>query len=469
MLQDFQEKQEKILEEKGQLEAKYEKARKSLKEIEGTYNRQLAQLEKEKTIAQEKLGSFEAKRQEGEARYLQDINGLAMQNAQMKETFSAEKRVFITEIEKFKGLYIQAEQEKNETITNYERDKVLWEGKFAFLEGQKEQAKQDLVDALKKFELTLHHLKKARNNEKDEQETNLNELLVTMERKYQSQIQDINEGHQRVIQDYEERIRKLERELRNLNEKLIKETQGKLGHQLFNESKLAELQENERHFRHEIDSLKQEREAKIVDFQRLLENERELFKGKLNEFELKYKESESRRNALIFEHEKEKAKWGLEKEHLIGQRNELQDFLEKLENRKETLLRENAKLRSDSRISKKSINLNALSSSNVGPNLNNFNNTSSCNQNNNSNNSFLMNQTQQNKYQNSMTYNQIQLNSSSINNNNNNNKKKNLTDITNFSGIMAYDPNKMMFVNHANISLNSDDEGSLTDKYHNYK
>ena len=234
-MQDFQEKFEKQNEEKTQIETKYEKVRKSLKEIEGTYNRQLSQLEKEKAIALEKLGSFESKKQEAESRYLQEIHSLNLQIAQLKETFSAEKRVFIAEIDKFKSLYIQAEQEKNEILTNYERDKVLWEGKFTFLEGQKEQAKQDLVDALKKFELTLHHLKKARNNEKDEQETNLNELLVSMEKKYQSQIQDINEGHQRVIQDYEERIRKLERELRNLNEKLIKETQGKLGHQLFNE------------------------------------------------------------------------------------------------------------------------------------------------------------------------------------------------------------------------------------------
>lgn len=61
----------------------------------------------------------------------------------------------------------------------------LFIGKFTFLEGQKEQAKQDLVDALKKFELTLQHLKRARNNEKDEQETNLNELLMSMEKKYQ--------------------------------------------------------------------------------------------------------------------------------------------------------------------------------------------------------------------------------------------------------------------------------------------
>jgi hypothetical protein len=60
------------------------------------------------------------------------------------------------------------EQEKSETNATYEREKALWEGKFHFLEQQKEQAKQDLVDALKKFEMTLMHLQRARNNEKDE-------------------------------------------------------------------------------------------------------------------------------------------------------------------------------------------------------------------------------------------------------------------------------------------------------------
>ena len=40
------------------------------------------------------------------------------------------------------------------------------------------------MDALKKFEMTLMHLQRARNNEKDEQESNLNELLISVERKY---------------------------------------------------------------------------------------------------------------------------------------------------------------------------------------------------------------------------------------------------------------------------------------------
>ena len=35
------------------------------------------------------------------------------------------------------------------------------------------------------------------------------------------------------------------------------------------------------------------------------------------ELETKYKEVESKRSALIFEHEKERAKWNLDKDHII--------------------------------------------------------------------------------------------------------------------------------------------------------
>eukprot|EP01015_Nassula_variabilis_P033514 TRINITY_DN806_c0_g4_i1.p1 TRINITY_DN806_c0_g4~~TRINITY_DN806_c0_g4_i1.p1 ORF type:complete len:200 (+),score=30.22 TRINITY_DN806_c0_g4_i1:64-663(+) len=67
------------------------------------------------------------------------------------------------------------------------------------------------------------------------------------------------------------------------------------------------------------------------------------------EYELKYKESESKRGQLIFEHEKEKARWNLEKDHLINAKNELQDMINKLERKKEALLRENEKLKNENR------------------------------------------------------------------------------------------------------------------------
>lgn len=36
------------------------------------------------------------------------------------------------------------EEERDSLLSNYEKDKILWEGKFDFLTQQKEQAKADL-------------------------------------------------------------------------------------------------------------------------------------------------------------------------------------------------------------------------------------------------------------------------------------------------------------------------------------
>jgi hypothetical protein len=45
-----------------------------------------------------------------------------------------DKKAFTSELERLKSTNLNLEQEKNELVTNYERDKALWEGKFAFLE-----------------------------------------------------------------------------------------------------------------------------------------------------------------------------------------------------------------------------------------------------------------------------------------------------------------------------------------------
>lgn len=64
-----------------------------------------------------------------------------------------------------------------------------------------------------------------------------------------------------------------------MNDKLIKETQGKLGHQLYNENKLSEMIENEKKYREEIEEMKNEREYKMHEFQKILDVSHEFFIG----------------------------------------------------------------------------------------------------------------------------------------------------------------------------------------------
>ena len=341
------------------IEAKYEKSKKTLKEIEATYNKQLSQLEKEKAIVQEKLLNLESKKSESDKKLLADNQAYLAQIYQLKENFANEKKVLLSEAEKYKNQYLQLEQEHSEVLSNYERDKALWKGKFHFLEQQREQAKNDLIDAQRKFELTLQHLQKHRNADKEESENTQHALISSIEKRYQSQIQELTEAHQQQIQELEEKNRKLEKELKSVNDKILVENYGKMGNPSYIEKKINEMIENEKKLQQELEAVRAERDAKIMEYQKLLDNEKETLKTKISEAEQKYRESESKRNALIFEHEKERAKWNLERDHLINQKNELQDTLDKLEKKKEMLLRENEKLKNESKVSRRSINLTA--------------------------------------------------------------------------------------------------------------
>jgi len=89
-----------------------------------------------------------------------------------------------TEVEKYKKLYFEIEQTLSETTNNYDRDKTLWEGKYNFLVQQKQQAKQTLQEAQKKFEQTLQHLQKHRKSDKRFFESSHNVLVQQVEKRY---------------------------------------------------------------------------------------------------------------------------------------------------------------------------------------------------------------------------------------------------------------------------------------------
>ena len=326
-----------------------------MKEIESTYNKQLSQLGKEKALVQEKLQTLESKMGETDQRLLSDNQNYVNQMNQLKDNFVSEKKLLMGEIDKYKNQYLQLEQDHSEIVSNYERDKALWKGKFHFLEQQREQAKNDLADAQKKFELTLAQLQKYRRADKEENESTQNALIASIEKRYQGQIQELVEAQQQKNQELEEKCKKLEKELKNANDKMLVENYGKLGNQTFIEKKINEMAENEKRLQSELENVKSDRDAKTLDFQKVLDKEREVFKSKLAEIEQKFRESESKRSTVVFEHEKQRAKWNLEKDHLLNQKNDLQETIGKLEKKREALLRENEKLKNETKVTRRSV------------------------------------------------------------------------------------------------------------------
>lgn len=121
--------------------------------------------------------TLENRRAEDDKKLVNENQHYLTQIYELKENFANEKKSLLAELEKYKGQFLQLEQDHCEVVSNYERDKALWKGKFHFLEQQKEQAKNDLVDAQRKFELTLNHLQKHRNADKEDHENNQNAMV----------------------------------------------------------------------------------------------------------------------------------------------------------------------------------------------------------------------------------------------------------------------------------------------------
>jgi len=94
-------------------------------------------------------------------------------------------------------------------------------------------------------------------------------------------------------------------------------------------------------------SLREEKESRIGSMASEHDKEKENLRTKIGELEKRTKEAENYRGHLFLEHEKERAKWALERDHLINEKSDAKDMIERLEKRKEALLRENEKFRSE--------------------------------------------------------------------------------------------------------------------------
>ena len=230
--QDQNEKCVRLMNEKDAILVKYEKIKKNFKELESSSSRTISQLEIEKSSLNEKVTALESKNLETEVRLNSGVKNLKMQLEQLKESNDIDKKSLTSEIEKYRSLNLQIESEKSELMTNYEKDRVLWEGKFEFLNEQKDQAKGELDEAVKKFDVTLGHLKRAKNNQELEKEETLNDMMNSMKKKHSEQINTWQENHKRSVDKYEEKILRLEEELKKINDQLLLDNHGRMGKQV---------------------------------------------------------------------------------------------------------------------------------------------------------------------------------------------------------------------------------------------
>jgi hypothetical protein len=101
----------------------------------------------------------------------------------------------------------------------------------------------------------------------------------------------LNENHNREVEMLEDKLRKLEKELSNVNDKMLLDSHGKWGNQYLTEKKFNDMLENQTRLDKEIQDLKSENERIQREFYKQQEQERENFKQKIYETETKAKAS----------------------------------------------------------------------------------------------------------------------------------------------------------------------------------
>lgn len=313
----------------------------------------VADLEKQCAVLQEKLTNVDNKKQELEKKIASESSLSQDQMRKNKETTANEKKQMQREIEKLRVKSYEQELELVETQANYDKDMALWQGKVQFLEQQREQQKLELNESQTKFDIITQKFVQSRAADKEEAESSQNAFVSRLEQKYLNQMQELKDQNRFAIIETEERRKKLEKENRRLNETLNDIQNNQTGSSLAVDRKVREQQENEKRYQDEILLIKKDRDNQLLELARKMDHERESLRMKVFETEQRLKESENKRQMFVFELEKEKTRWNIEKDRYISKQNEFLEQIDKLEKKKELQTRDNDKLQNDLRAVKK--------------------------------------------------------------------------------------------------------------------
>ena len=332
---------DRLTQEKDVLEKKLAQKRKELKDSEESFMKQITSLEKDLAIATEKLSSLESRISDMDLRHSQELSAAQRQIADKKDpeskTFTLQQ-----EIERLQVLLFEAEKEKTDKISAYDRDKTLWDNKFNFLIAQRDAARTELANSQRKFEQNLEEVRKLALVDKEKTGGTLQ-----VEARFSAQLREIQETAAGKMQEVMERNRALERELRVLREELELERREKSSNSGSLAYRLQELTDTESKLKAQLQTQTTLWEKRLLEEKEAFDREKASFKAKLSNMEKRMNEAEQQHSQLYLEAEKERARSAMDRDHLLAQKNELQEKVLQTQRRNEALLKENEKLRSD--------------------------------------------------------------------------------------------------------------------------
>jgi hypothetical protein len=338
----------------GELENRFEKKRQTLKEVEMKSQNKLLILEKNNTRLQEQVKGLEEKLSD-----YTDIRGKNREKNErellrLKENAKKEKLALEEELEKQREKAYEAEIALTETQARLDKEEALWKGQLDFLKQQRDQLKFDLSESQQNFDMMVNKLQQYRTEADPEREESLSRQIEEMGHHHQVEIAELRKKHQSRESEYVERLTFLENEVTKL-ERLNQQTVSKrYGNRLSEEQKLTELLQKEKVLQDQVMMLKCEKDSIGLVYQREMEKEREKWKLKLFEIECALKKGSNERNLLVFEHEKQRTKWMIERDNWVFQKQENVEIIEKLQRQKDHLTKENERLKGNNKVLKKS-------------------------------------------------------------------------------------------------------------------
>ncbi len=362
------EKFERVKKEKEDMELRLLQKKKEIRDLEQTFLKQTNAIEKEKTILSEKLSSTEEKKREIQDNYEKEIEILQSSLKNNRKDISKEKEEFLNNLDTMKKRITKLESELSEKTGSYEKDQILWDGKFKFIEQQRDQYKKDLSETQRRFELLFENMQKKANSDKEKLENSQHSTISNIEQKYLNQIKELQDTHQKLYSELLNANKVLERENKNLN--LQAEIKGKSTSDTTSLiQQIDELTHDRNKFKKDYEDLRNEKDKQQLEHLSNSEKDKMILKLKISESENKVREIESRRGALMLEYEKDKAKWSIERDNMVSKNSELLENLERIEKKNETLLRENEKLKSDKLNNKRSSSKGGIGGANPTANF----------------------------------------------------------------------------------------------------
>ena len=343
---DLGEKFERIKNEKNELENKLYNKKREMKELEQNFTKQNQLNEKEKNELIEKNSLLQKKYDDLSTTYNNEKINTEKQISLLNRANDSYKTSQSDNEIKLKNKIYELETSLLEKVSQYEKDKVLWEGKIKLVEQQRDTLKKEQNSSNKMFDSMLKSIGEKSKSEKENIENNAKISIANMENKYQKQVKDLQDNHNKLYTELLSHNKELEKENKTL--RLENEIAKNKNFNPADLTKKLELinKEKEKLIQNE-NNLKEEQDKKMSELTTNYENEKNIYKKRIAEIEKNLRDAEGKKGALLLELEKEKAKWNIEKDNLISKYSELNDKLTRLEKKNESLLRENEKLRNE--------------------------------------------------------------------------------------------------------------------------